>query len=94
MSDLVVSLECFMGGAMLALMALGLGLAIALPSLDHWSKRFFIVLFSLLTACMIAFLVEMVCYWRPEMILAERAAAFVASLLISVPIAMMVLYLW
>ena len=93
MSDLVVSLECFMGGAMLALMALGLGLAIALPSLDHWSKRFFIVLFSLLTACMIAFLVEMVCYWRPEMILAERAAAFVASLLISVPIAMMVLYL-
>lgn len=48
MSDWNEVLYIFVSGAALLMMGLGLGLAAMMPSIERWSKRFFIIFFSVL----------------------------------------------
>ncbi|MBQ9005706.1 MAG: hypothetical protein IJ092_04955, partial [Atopobiaceae bacterium] len=85
--------QAFVLGGLLILAMLGLGLAAALPGVDRWSKRFFMVFFSLLVPCVGASFAELITYGNPAMMLAERVTAFVGSLLPAILIAMPTLYL-
>ncbi len=49
MSGLARNLEFAMAGAEMMVLILGLAVAVIMPAADRWSKRFFIVFFSVLT---------------------------------------------
>ena len=50
------------GGALLLLMLLGIFLSIFMPTLDRWSRRYFITLFSLQLVCVALSFVDAIAY--------------------------------
>lgn len=70
--------------AMLVLLLMALGIAVSLPAIDKWSKRFFIVSLSLLMLCVIVCLLDEIFYRNPSFITAERIVVYFEALLISV----------
>ena len=93
MNDWMVPLGFFIEGAMLLLMVLGLGAAVIMPGVDRWSKRFFIALFTVLSLLMCACLVDEVVYQNPNMVTVERIVWFIESLLLSVPMIMLTVFM-
>ena len=87
------SLISLIAGAMLSLMALGLGSAIIIPGMDRWSKRFFIVLFSDLLLLIVVYFIEYTVYARPELILVEAIVYIIESVIIALPMPMFAIYL-
>lgn len=81
------------GGAILVMMALGIGFSASMPSLDRWSKRYFITLFSLLFLCAVTCFLALVFWYDPSMAATEKAVYFFESLFISVPMFMPTLFL-
>ena len=81
MTELIVSYSIL--GAMLVMMALGIVFSAMMPVTDRWSKRYFIILFSLLfmisVACFLATL-----FWNdPQMAEAERIVYFFEGIFLS-----------
>ena len=58
--------------AMFVLMLMALGIAVTMPALDRWSKRFFIVSLSLLMLCVIVCLIDEIIYRNPNFIKQNR----------------------
>ena len=88
--DMVIG---FIAGAMVALVALGLGATIAIPGMDRWSKSFFIVLFSDYMLLMGIYFLEAMLYGHPELILAEQVVYLIESMIIAIPLPMFMVYL-
>ena len=74
--------------AMLALLLMVLGIAVAMPSVDRWSKRYFIVFFSLLILCVCVCLLDTIFYQNPDFAAEEKAIAYFEVLLLSVLVPM------
>jgi len=51
-----------LGGAILVTMAFGIAFSLFIPSLDRWSKRYFITLFSLLLLCTVTCFLALI-FW-------------------------------
>ena len=89
-----LTLGAFMlSGAMFALMLLGLGVAAALPLTDRWSKRWFIVFFTILLIVIGVYFTDLIVYRRQDLAAAERAVAFSEFLFTSALIIMPTPYL-
>ena len=80
-------------GAMLLLAVLGFGLAVGMPGMDRWNKRFFMCFFAILALVMSTFFVELVIYGDPAMLQVEMAVGFFQSLLPSILMTMLTVYL-
>ena len=80
-------------GAILVTMALGIAVSAFMPSLDKWSKRYFIVLFSLLLLCAVTCFFALVFFTDPTKATAEKVFYFFESTLISVPIFMPTIFI-
>ena len=83
---------CFFGVAFL-LMGMGLCLAIIMPGVDQWSRRFFITFFSVLLPDSCLFLVEVFFYGTMDMVPLTVIAYFLMSVLSVLPLPMMTLFL-
>lgn len=93
MNDWDTILYAFISGAASLMMGLGLGLAAIMPSVDRWSKRFFITFFSVLflNACLA--LAETIFSGMLHMAEAVRVADFLMSLLSAIPLPMQAVFL-
>ncbi len=80
-------------GSVLMTMAFGIVLSLLIPSLDRWSKRFFITLFSLLFLCVITAFLSLIYIDDPTKATVEKILYFFNSLLLSVPFFMPTLFL-
>ena len=78
---------------MLMLSALGLESAIVTPSMDRWSKRFFIVFFTILVLGSTTFFFELVVYMYPTLTLLEEITYYFQSLLDVTAFSMLAVYL-
>lgn len=83
----------FICGAVLLLMGLGLGLAVFIPGMDRWSKRFFITFFSVLFLNSCFSLVEIIFLGVPGMGAVEAVANFWDSLFTTIPLLMLTVFL-
>ena len=79
--------------AMLTLTAVGLCVAIVMPGMSRWNRRFFTALFTVLLLLMGAFLVDLIVYEFPDMALAEQIDVYFQDLLVSLPMPMFTGYL-
>ena len=60
------------GGAILVLMALGIVFVVFTPTLDRWSKHYFITLFSVLFLCAVTCFLALVFWYNPKMSMASK----------------------
>jgi len=93
MSDWLVYFAFFLIGALLSLAILGLVVALVMPFIDRWNKRFFIILFNVLIICMTVYLVEGISYVDPSMLPGLKPVYFLESLFVSIPLPMFTVYL-
>lgn len=70
---------CFVGGALLLLVLLGLAVRAKMPGMDKWNRQFFIVSFSVLLLSIAAFFIDLFIYEDPKLALAERIVAFIET---------------
>ena len=77
-----------LGGAMLLMMTVGIVLSAFMPTLDRWSRRFFILLFSLLLLSVAFFFTDLIIYDLPDTGTAERIIVFFEFLTVSAMIPM------
>ncbi|MBQ6424366.1 MAG: histidine kinase [Acidaminococcaceae bacterium] len=80
-------------GAMLTLTAVGLCVAVVMPGMGRWNRRFFTALFTVLLLLMGAFLVDLIVYEYPDMALAEQIVVYFQYLLVSLSMPMFTGYL-
>jgi len=83
----------FIVGAALLLTVTGLWFSVIMPCIDPWSRRFFIIYFSILLLCSVTSLIDMIVYRYPNMETAMEVLAFSESLSLSLPIPMLTMYL-
>lgn len=75
-------------GAMLVIMLFGIVLSATTPTLDKWSKKYFITLFTPLFLCAATCLLALFFWYDPTKATAEKIIYFLESLFLSVPIFM------
>ena len=80
-------------GAMLALTALGLGIAAMMPGTDRWNRRFFMSLFATIMLLVVSLLIDCLVWENPGMATAERIAVCFEYLFLSLPMPMFTAYL-
>ena len=80
-------------GAVLVLTVLIFWVAVIMPGMNQWNKRFFVTLFAIFVLCMITFFVDFVVYDDPSMTLAGIIVAYFEYLLITIPMPMFTAYL-
>ena len=93
MHDLTASLGFLLVGATLMLLLMGLGVAVFVPIVDRWSKRFFIAFFTILLLYGGLVLTEGIIGGRPGVGAALEVIYYFDTLLVSVLIPMMMAYL-
>ena len=81
-----------MSGAALLLMGLGFGLAALMPSIDRWSKRFFITFFGVLFLKCCASLAEIFFYEVMHLAGAMRVTEFLLFLFGAVPLFLLTVF--
>lgn len=80
-------------GAVLVLTVMIFWVAVIMPGMNQWNKRFFVTLFAIFVLCMITFFVDFVVYDDPDMTLAGIIVAYFEYLLITIPMPMFTAYL-
>ena len=70
--------------AMLMLLLMALGIAIALPAISRWSKRVYIALFSMLAVCVVLCFLETLVYLNPDYVMEEMIISSLETLFLSV----------
>ena len=93
MTDWESIFNLLLAGALLIMMAIGIAFSAFMPALDQWSKRYFIVLFSLLLLCTVTCILDLLFWKDPAMAEAERIVYIFESLFLSTPIFMPTLFL-
>ena len=84
MIDWSVAAGYLISGAMLVMMAIGIALSAFMPALDRWSRRYFILFFSLLFLYAAVITADMMIYTNPDMVVPEKAIILVEYLFFSV----------
>ena len=87
------TLYIYLCGSVLLLIGLGLGLIAIMPSIDQWSKRFFITFFSILLLNSCFALVEIIFFEVPGMALVQVVSNFWMSMLATFPLPMLTVFL-
>jgi len=90
---LTLQIDLILIGAALMLALLGLGVAVIMPSLDRWNKRFFTVYFFSLSLYVGFSLAELIGFIYPEMMLPLLIFMYFDSLFPSVLVSLMTIYL-
>jgi len=80
-------------GTMLALTALGMGVAAIMPGTEQWNRRFFMSLFATTMLLIITALIDTLVWENPSMATAERIAVYFEYLLVSLTLPMFTAYL-
>ena len=93
MKDLTLPLGFVLIGAALMLALLGLGVAVIMPGLDRWSKRFFVAYFLSLALYVAFSLAEEISYMRPVMWPAQKLILYLDSFFPSVLMPLTTVYL-
>ena len=93
MNVLNAQIEFLLVGASFMLILLGLGVAVVIPGIDRWSKSFFTVFFMILTLYGVFGITDLIIRDRPDMILVLNICYYFESLLASILIPMMTVYL-
>ena len=88
MSYWINSIQFALVGAMLLLALLGLALAVIMPGMDRWNKRFFMCFFAILALYACNFVIEPFVYGDPDSLQIEMIIGFLESLLASILIIM------
>ena len=70
--------------AMLMLLLMALGIAVALPAISRWSKRVYIALFSMLAVCVVLCFLETLVYLNPDYVMEEMIISSLETLFLSV----------
>lgn len=84
---------CFVGGALLLLVILGLTTAVTMPGLKKFSKRFFISSFSVLALSIAAYFVDLIAFSDPNLVLTEQIVAFFETFLPSLLMPLLTVYM-
>ena len=71
-------------GAMLIMMAIGIALSAFMPALDRWSRRYFIMFFSILFLYAVVITADMIIYTHPDMAAAQKTVIISEYLFFSV----------
>lgn len=82
-----------LGGAIMITMAFGIVLSAFMPTLDRWSKRYFIALFSLMLMCSVSCFLALVFWYDPSMAQASRIVYFLENVFLITPIFMPTLFI-
>ena len=88
-----LQIESIIVGTDLMLALLGLGVAVIMPGIDRWSKRFFTIYFLILALYIGVDMIEQISYMRPQMQSAHTAIYYFESLIVCVLMPMMTVYL-
>lgn len=72
------------GGALLAMMTIGIAFSAFMPALDRWNRRYFIMFFSLLFLYTGVIFIDMILYDNPAMVRALTAVLIMEHLFFSV----------
>ena len=80
-------------GAIIITMALGIVLSASMPALDKWSKRYFIVLFSLMLMCSVSCFLALVFWYDPSMSVASRIVYFFEDMFLMTPVFMPTIFI-
>ncbi len=72
------------GGALMAMMAIGIAFSAFMPALDRWNRRYFIMFFSLLFLYAGVIFIDMILYDNPAMVRALTAVLIIEHLFFSV----------
>ena len=78
---------------MLSMRALGIAFSVFIPSLDRWSRRYFIVLFSLFFLCVVTCFLALLLWEKPAMAAAASIVYLFERLLLSTPVFMPTIFL-
>ena len=93
MNALMFQIDYILVGASLMLALLGLGAVVIMPGIDRWSKRFFMVYFLSLALYAGLSMAEVISYILPEMGSVQDIILYLDSLLPSVLMPLMTVYL-
>ena len=91
MTELIVTYSIL--GALLVMMALGIVFSAFMPVTDRWSKRYFVILFTMLFMCSVTCFLAMLFWNDPNMATAERIVYFFESFFLSSMIIMPTFFL-
>ena len=80
-------------GAIIITMALGIVLSVCMPTLDRWSKQYFIVMFSLMLLCSVSCFLALVFWYDPSMATVSKIIYFLEDLFIVTPIFMPTIFI-
>ena len=80
-------------GALIITMTLGIVLTVFIPALDRWSKRYFIVLFSLMFLCAVVCFLALIFWYDPSMAVASRIIYLFEGVFLVTPVFMPTLFL-
>lgn len=79
-----LDITCYsIGGAMLLMMMLGVVFSIFMPTLDRWSRRYFVTLFSMLLLSVTTFFIDLLIYRLPGVGTTEKVIVFFEFLTVS-----------
>ncbi len=92
-NDALLYFYCFVGGALLMLVLLGLTAAATMPGLKKFSKRFFISSFSVLVLSIVAYFVDLIAYSYSDLVFTEQIAAFFETFLPSLLMPLLTVYI-
>ena len=93
MTDWITILEFVLAGALLVMMASGIAFASAIPAHDRWSRRYFILLFSLFLLCTVTCFLALLFWEKPTMAAATRIVYLFEGLFFSTPVFMPTFFL-
>ena len=83
----------FVGGILVLMVLLGLGVAIVMPAIDPYNRRFFITAFLILLLCIIIIFGEVLIYQKPAYNFLEKVICFFSFLFPSLLTLLMALHL-
>ena len=93
MNELMAQVEFLLVGAAFMLILLGLGVAVVIPGIDRWSRCFFTAFFIILTLYGVFGMIDLLVRDRPGMTVLLSICYYFESLLASILIPMMTVYL-
>ena len=93
MIDWIDILDYSLAGAMLVMMSFGIAFSAFMPALDRWSRRYFIILFSLLFLCTVSCFLALIFWENPSMAEASKIVYFFEGLFLSTPMFMPTVFL-
>lgn len=91
-SDILIYAYFFVGGALFLLVLLGLVASSIFPTLNKRSKVFFITSFSLMIISIVAYVIDVLIYTNPTLAWVERIIAFIETLLPSLLMPILTVY--